>query len=52
MRSAGATVKAEADDIAGVPGGYAARDRVRRLAEHMFRSGGGNAEDSQSSSDN
>jgi hypothetical protein len=52
MRSAGATVKAEADDIAGVPGGYAARDRVRRLAEDMFRSGGGDAEGSQSSSDN
>jgi uncharacterized protein (DUF111 family) len=47
-RSAGATVKAEADDIAGVPGGYAARDRVRRLAEDMFRSGGGDAEGWQS----
>ena len=36
-RGDGVTVKAEADDIAGVPGGHGARARLRRRAEDAFR---------------
>lgn len=37
-RGGGISVKAEADDIAGVPGGHEARARVRRRAEEAFGS--------------
>ncbi len=35
-RSGGVTIKAEADDIAGIVGGYHARDRLRRRAHEVF----------------
>lgn len=36
-RSSGITVKAEADDIAGIVGGHDARSRLRRDADEVFR---------------
>lgn len=36
-RSGGITVKAEADDIAGIVGGHDARTRLRRDADEVFR---------------
>jgi uncharacterized protein (DUF111 family) len=38
-RGAGATIKAEADDVAAVPGGHLGRDRLRRQVEGEFRDG-------------
>ena len=35
-RSSGITVKAEADDIAGIVGGHDARSRLRRDADEVF----------------
>lgn len=35
-RSGGVTIKAEADDIAGIEGGYHARDELRRKAHEVF----------------
>jgi len=39
-RPAGTTVKAEADDLAAVPGGRAGRDALRRQVEDNFRDSG------------
>ena len=38
-RGAGTTVKAEADDMAAVPGGHDVRAALRRRAEELFRKG-------------
>lgn len=45
-RGAAVTVKAEADDIASVAGGRAARDGLRQRVEDLFRGGGADEGDS------